>query len=225
VARERVQPVDESDLGFRHQYVAPGTSGPVPTLLLLHGTGGDETSLMELGEAIAPGAAMLSPRGKVLERGAPRFFRRLAEGVLDIPDLKYRTVELANFVRRAADGYGFDASRVIAVGYSNGANIAAAMLLLRPELLRGAVLFRPMFPFQPESTPDLAGRRVLIRSGRADPLIPVAQPEELAALLRQGGAEVTLQWSPGGHNLTYDDVQAAAGWLRQQGLLAGNEIA
>ena len=134
------------DLGFVHRFLPPeDESGP--TLLLLHGTGGNEEDLIPLGEALAPGAAVLSPRGKVSEHGAPRFFRRLAEGVFDHEDLLFRTHELADFVEAAAEEYGFDRSKLVAVGYSNGANVAGSTILLHPGLLRAAVLFRAMVPF------------------------------------------------------------------------------
>src|ERR671925_274796 len=129
-----------ADLGFAHRFI-PGAPDK-PVLLLLHGTGGDENDLLPLGEALLPGAARLSPRGKVLENGMPRFFRRLAEGVFDLEDLRLRTEELADLVRDASKAYGFDPSRVVAFGYSNGANVAASLLLQRPETLRGAILAR-----------------------------------------------------------------------------------
>src|SRR5262245_10680023 len=141
------------------------------TLLLLHGTGGNENDLLPVGRAVAPDSALLSPRGRVLEHGMPRFFRRLAEGVFDHEDLVARTHELADFVAESAKHYGFDEKRVVAVGFSNGANIAGAMMLLRPETLAGAILLRPMVPFEPESPPDLRGRRVLVAAGKADPIV------------------------------------------------------
>src|SRR5262249_16993263 len=147
-------------LGFVHRFVPAPSAGSGTTLLLLHGTGGNENDLLELGQTLAPNAALLSPRGKVSERGMPRFFRRLAEGVFDIEDLKFRTQALADFVASAASAYGFDPGKVIAVGYSNGANIAVSMLLLRPATLAGAVLFRPMVPFVPAVPPDLSGKPV-----------------------------------------------------------------
>ncbi len=147
--------------GFAHRFV-PGTRIGAPVVLLLHGTGGNEDDLLELGAALAPGAPLLSPRGKVLENGMPRFFRRLAEGVFDLDDLRFRANELADFVRDATHAYGVDQTPPVAAGFSNGANIAAAMLLLRPETLSGALLLRPMVPLVPDPLPDLAG------SARAD---------------------------------------------------------
>lgn len=202
------------DLGFIHRYV-PAQADEQPTLLLLHGTGGNEADLLPLGQTLMPQAALLSPRGKVSEYGASRFFRRLREGVFDIKDLQHRTHELAEFVRRAADAYGFDVHNIIAVGYSNGANIAGSLLLLHPKLLRAAVLFRPMVPFVPEQMPDLSGTQVLVSAGRLDQIIPEEQTEKLVGLLEAAGAEVDLIWQPSGHALGQGDIRAASEWLRQ----------
>jgi phospholipase/carboxylesterase len=197
---------------FIHRF-EPAPSGQSDrTLLLLHGTGGNENDLLPVGRSVAADAALLSPRGRVLENGMPRFFRRLAEGVFDHEDLVARTHELADFVADAAKQYGFDPQHVTAVGFSNGANVAAAMMLLRPEALAGAVLLRPMVPFEPDTPPDLRGRRVLVAAGKADPIVPLAQSERLAGLLRECGADVTLHWSPGGHTLDRADLSAAAAW-------------
>ncbi|HZO91361.1 MAG TPA: alpha/beta hydrolase [Chthonomonadaceae bacterium] len=201
-------------LGFRYRFLpVAGDPRQAPTLLLLHGTGGNEDDLLGLGRELLPGANLLSPRGKVLENGMPRFFRRLAEGVFDEEDLRLRTHELADFVAAAADSLGLDAARVIAVGFSNGANIAAALLLLRPEALSGAVLLRAMVPLEPERLPDLTGRRVLMCEGRHDPIVPRDNAERLAEMLRQAGAEVTLAWQEGGHALLQQDIRAARAWL------------
>ena len=200
------------DLGFEHVFTAP-TAPDAPTLLLLHGTGGNEHDLVPLAESLAPGAGVLSPRGKVLERGMPRFFRRLAEGVFDLDDLRFRTHELAGFVSAAARRYGFDSTRVVAVGFSNGANIAASTLLLEPGVLAGAILFRAMVPIVPDPLPSLQGTPVFMSNGRADPLIPAAEAERLADLLRQAGASLTIRWQPGGHQLTRQDVPQAQAWL------------
>src|ERR687896_2696267 len=191
------------DLGFAHRFF-PGESGA--TLLLLHGTGGDENDLVPLGRELAPGAAILSPRGKVSEYGAARFFRRLAEGVFDHEDLVYRTHELAQFVEAAAREYGFDPSRLVAVGYSNGANIAASLMLLHPRLLRAAVLFRAMVPFEPEEPVDLSGMPIFLAAGRMDRMIPPENTERLAEILQQAGAELDLRWRNTGHPLTYEEV-------------------
>lgn len=198
-------------LQFVHRFV-PGES-TAPTLLLLHGTGGSESDLLELGQSLIPTAALLSPRGKVLEQGMPRFFRRLAEGVFDLDDLRLRTHELADFVAAAAAHYGFDPQHVIAVGYSNGANIAASTLLLRPGVLRAAVLFRPMVPLVPEELPDLSGTEVFISAGRADPIVPQQQTGQLALLLQSAGAVVTLEWQSGGHALGLNELEIAREWL------------
>jgi predicted esterase len=201
------------ELDFIHRWVPPAEAAPPFTLLLLHGTGGDEADLLPLAQAVAPGLSMLSPRGKVLEAGRPRFFRRLAEGVFDVEDVKLRAHELADFVQAASARYRFDAGRVVAFGYSNGANIAAAVLLLRPETLAGAVLLRPMVPIEPETPPDLAGKRVLLLSGILDPIVAPEQPQRLAQLLRNAGADVTLNWTDSGHQPGAEDLEAARHWL------------
>jgi phospholipase/carboxylesterase len=195
---------------FIHEFV-PGSSSR--TLLLLHGTGGNERDLIPLGRELDPNAALLSPRGKVLENGMPRFFRRLAEGVFDLEDLKYRTNELADFLAAAAQHYGFASDNVVAIGYSNGANIAASMLLLGPEMLSAAILFRAMVPLVPENLPDLSSVRAWIGAGSDDPIIPTAETKRLAELLRGAGADVTIRYFQAGHELTAADVEAARDWL------------
>jgi phospholipase/carboxylesterase len=204
--------MSEGDQGFVHRFL-PGESGA--TLLLLHGTGGDENDLVPLGRELAPEAAILSPKGKVSEYGAPRFFRRLAEGVFDHEDLVYRTHELAQFVEAAAREYGFDPSRLVAVGYSNGANIAASLMLLHPGLLSAAVLFRAMVPFEPEEVPDLSGMPVFLAAGQMDRMIPPENTERLAEILQQAGAELDLRWRNTGHPLTYEEVAEAKEWLSE----------
>jgi len=204
-----------ADSGFVHIFEPP-SSANAPILLLLHGTGGNEQDLLSLAEVLAPDAGILSPRGKVLERGMPRFFRRLAEGVFDIEDLKFRTGELADFLIASAARYGFDAHRLIAVGFSNGANIAASLLLSEPEALAGAVLMRAMVPFVPRTLPVLDGLPVLILSGAADPLIAATDRDRLAKLFSDAGAAVTYQVVPAGHNLAPQDVAAAARWLAER---------
>jgi predicted esterase len=201
-----------ADLAFVHEFRPPADPA-APTLLLLHGTGGDERDLLPLGRALAPDAGLLSPRGKVVEGGMPRFFRRLAEGVFDLEDLRLRTAELADFVEAAADRHGFDRNRVIAVGFSNGANIAASLLLLRPGVLAAAVLFRAMVPIVPDSLPSLPGTPVLVSNGRTDPIVSREETERLTALLQQTGCQVTLVWQPAGHNLTEQDVMVAREWM------------
>ncbi len=195
---------------FIHEFV-PGKSNR--TLLLLHGTGGNERDLIPLGRELDPNASLLSPRGKVLENGMPRFFRRLAEGVFDLDDLKKRTHELADFVVGAAKHYEVDIKNIVAVGYSNGANIAASVLLLRPETLSAAILFRAMVPLTPETQPNLSSVRIWIGAGTFDPIVPSSETKQLAELLRGAGANVTVRFCQGGHELTPDDVDLAREWL------------
>ncbi|MDP8900399.1 MAG: alpha/beta hydrolase [Actinomycetota bacterium] len=199
--------------GFAHNYLPGDRDGSGITLLLLHGTGGNEDDLIPLGQQLLPGAAILSPRGKISEHGAPRFFRRLAEGVFDHEDLVFRTHELADFVEQAADQYGIDRQRLVAVGYSNGANIAASLMLLHPGLLRAAVLFRAMVPFEPEETPDLTGMPVFLAAGRRDTMIAPDNTERLAAILQEAGADLDLRWKNVGHPLTYEELEEAREWL------------
>jgi phospholipase/carboxylesterase len=185
------------------------------TLLLLHGTGGNEDDLIPLGRLIYPNANLLSPRGKVLEHGMPRFFKRLAEGVFDIEDLKFRTQELAKFVNEASLQYSFDLSKTIAVGFSNGANIAASLLLLYPQVIAGAVLFRPMIPIIPNNLPNLSEKKIVILSGQYDPIVSKKQAEDLFSLLKKTDTKVTIQWQESGHEITQDDVQIAKKWLSE----------
>jgi predicted esterase len=202
-----------TELSFIHRY-QPGTSPEAPTLLLLHGTGGNEDDLLPLAPALLPDANVLSPRGKVLESGMPRFFRRLAEGVFDLDDLRVRASDLADFVIAASAHYGFDATKVIAAGFSNGANIASSVLLLRPGVLAGAVLLRAQVPIVPDPLPHHPGPRVLISNGRSDPLVSLLETDRLAALLLSTGADVTVVLQSGGHNLSQSDLSTARDWLR-----------
>ena len=199
-----------------HHVFEPATEPGAAPLLLLHGTGGSEHDLMRLGRALAPGAALLSPRGDVSEAGALRFFPRLAEGIFDPAEVARRTNALADFVIAAAKHYQLDLRRLIAVGFSNGANVAATMLLLRPETLGAAILFRPMVVLdQPASAGSLVGKRALILNGNVDPLVPADHPERLATHLRAGAAEVAVQVLPASHQLTPQDLAAAQAWLKR----------
>ncbi len=197
-------------LDFLHEFVHGNSDR---TLLLLHGTGGNERDLIPLGREIDPTASLLSPRGKILENGMPRFFRRLAEGVFDLEDLKMRTNELADFVAAAVRHYKLDADNLVGVGYSNGANIAASMLLLRPEIMQTAILFRAMLPLVPDKLPDLSSVRVWIGAGDQDPIIPTSETQRLIELLRHAGADVTIRFAKAGHGLSNDDLEAAHHWL------------
>jgi len=198
-----------AELSFVHAH-APGDPARAP-LLLLHGTGGNEHDLVPLVAEIAPGRAYVSPRGKVLENGMPRFFRRFAEGVFDEADVRARAGELAAFVEEARAAYGLAAP--VAVGFSNGANIAAAMLYLHPEALAGAVLWRAMTPLSTPPQGRLDGLRVLIASGRMDPIVPAADASNLAAALTGAGAAVTHEVIPTGHGLTRQDLDLAKAFL------------
>jgi predicted esterase len=204
------------DLSFIHRFVPAEDQASGETLLVLHGTGGNENDLVGIGQTIAPGAAILSPRGKVLENGAPRFFKRLAEGVFDPKEVRSRAEELARFIRVAITKYGLDASRIYALGYSNGANIASTVMFIQPELLQGAVLFRPMLVYEPEEMADLSGAGVFISAGRIDPIVPVKSVERLVDLFESSHAEVTLKWQSAGHNLVPSEVREASDWLALQ---------
>lgn len=194
----------------------------MPTFLLLHGTGGNEEDLIPVAREISSEAAILSPRGKILEDGiAARFFRRLAEGVFDLEDLRFRTNELANFVNNASKTYGFDLQHVIALGYSNGANIASSMLLLRPEVLSAAILFRAMVPFVPNTLPDLSNKYIFMSSGLYDPIIPKHEAERLFSLFKNGGAKVSISWQNSGHELVMEDVKKAKESFYSSSLLSG----
>jgi phospholipase/carboxylesterase/glyoxalase family protein len=197
--------------GFIHVF-EPGDPGR--TLLLLHGTGGDENDLVSLGHQLAPGAGLLSPRGKVLENGMPRFFRRLAVGQLDVPDLLERTDELADWIATAAGDYDFDPAGVIGLGLSNGANIAASLLFRRPGTLGAAALLRPMLPYAPPDELDLDGAPVFVAAGSRDQFVTPDETESLISLLESHGARVTSQVDPNaGHGLTQEDLLAVRNWL------------
>ena len=200
---------------FVHRY-RPSEAGDKRTLLVLHGTGGDENSLIEVADLVAPTAGILSPRGNVLENGMPRFFRRFAEGVFDYEDIRRRAVDLADFIGEAATEYGFDPQHVIGVGYSNGANIAWSAMLLRPSCLAAAVLFRSMVTLTDVAAPDLSGKRVFIAAGKQDPIVPVSNTEQLAAQIRSYGADVDVYWYPGGHELSREEIDRARAFLDEE---------
>ena len=185
------------------------------TLLLLHGTGGNEDDLIPVGQMLSTSASLLSPRGKVLENGMPRFFKRLAEGVFDIEDLKFRTKELSDFVKEASNIYSFNLDKTIAVGFSNGANIAASLLLSYPETIKGAILFRAMVPFIPDNMPNLSSKKVLLSAGIFDPIVSKSQIEGLLNILQKSGADVILKWQESGHNLSQMDIFNAKEWLNK----------
>lgn len=199
---------------MQHEHIyLPGEGAAPRTLLMLHGTGGDEHSLLQLGRDLDPQAALLGVRGRVLEGSMPRWFRRLSEGVFDEADLRLRAGELAQFIEAAQAQYGIAAETLTAVGYSNGANIAAALLLLCPGVLRSAVLLRPTLPLEPEAVPELAGARTLLLAGEHDAYSPRGKVERLAELLNAGGADVRLDWQAAGHELRMNDLQVVRGWL------------
>jgi phospholipase/carboxylesterase len=200
--------MDDSSFVYRFE---PGSRVGAPPLLLLHGTGGDENDLLQLGAMISRGSALLSPRGRVLEHGMPRFFRRLAEGVFDEEDVRKRALELGAFVESARQRHGIEAP--VAVGFSNGANIAAALLLIKPDALAGAVLLRAMVPLSNPPRARLDGKPVLILSGQADPIVPAGNAARLSALLSDGGANVVHKTLPAGHQLSEADVRLARDWI------------
>lgn len=221
---------EKNQLGFIHKFIPSnvkadrkGRGMDEPTFLLLHGTGGNEEDLIPVAREISSDAAILSPRGKILEDGiAARFFRRLAEGVFDLEDLKFRTNELANFVNNASKIYGFDLQHVIALGYSNGANIVSSMLLLRPEMLSAAILFRAMVPFVPNSLPDLSDKYIFMSSGLYDSLIPKQDAERLFSLFKSAGAKVSISWQNSGHELVMEDVKKAKDWFYSSSSLSSS---
>ncbi len=200
----------ETEMSFIHRFEPATASGSVP-LVLLHGTGGDENDLLDLGRAVAPGSALLSPRGRVLENGMPRFFRRLAEGVFDEADVKRRASELADFISEAQARYGLE--KPLALGFSNGANIAVATLLLRPDTFAGAVLLRPMMPLADMPDADLRGMNILMVSGAMDSIVPHANAARLAAALSERGASVAHEILPSGHQLGQADLRLARDFL------------
>jgi phospholipase/carboxylesterase len=195
-----------------HTYVVGDPGAPV--LLLLHGTGGGPEDLLGLGRELSPSSALLAPAGPVSESGAARWFRRRAEGVFDYEDVAVQAQQLAEFAVAAREQYGFEDRRLVAVGFSNGANNAGAVTLLRPDVVGEAALFAAMLPLPPAVPgPDLAGTRVFLSNGSQDPMAPLASTEQFIALLRQRSAEVTTHRHPGGHLITRGAVAAAQAWL------------
>ena len=198
---------------FVHHFEPASDPAARVTLLMLHGTGGNELDLLPLGQRLAPGAALLSPRGQVLERGMPRFFRRIAEGVFDLDDLRARTIGLADWIEAMTREKQIDPSRLVAVGFSNGANIAASLLLMRPLVIAGAVLLSPMVPFEPETPPAVQGKPVLIVYGRHDPLAPPEQPRRLGEILAGGGADVEVLETGEGHSIAVSSLGPIREWI------------
>jgi phospholipase/carboxylesterase len=212
--------IRSNDFGFAHIFINPSSNASNNndltkkiTLVLLHGTGGNEEDLLFLGNELEPSASILSPRGKVLENGMPRFFKRLAEGVFDIEDLKFRTYELADFIKKCSLHYKFDLNQTIAVGFSNGANIASSILLLRPDVIQGAILFRAMVPLIPNSLSDLSNKKILLSAGLNDPIVSRSETENLYRLFQNANSNVTLKWQYSSHNLIQDDLIIAKEWI------------
>ena len=212
-----------SSHSFRHLY-QPATGATAYSLLLLHGTGGDEHDMLPLAEAILPGAGVISPRGQVIENGAPRFFRRFAEGVLDVEDWRERSQALADFVASICAEHGISPKTLLAVGYSNGANIAQGLLLLRPEVLGGAVLLRPMFITDDIPAKDLGGRPVLLLGGSHDPIIPADDLPRVAQQLGKHGAQVTVKTVQGSHGLVENDIILTRQWLANNDGSRGSDV-
>ena len=193
--------------------IAARTDGAAgaPLLLTFHGTGGTERQFHDLGQHLLPGAYVVSPRGEVSEHGGLRFFRRTAEGVYDMEDLRARTGAMGAFVAGEVARTG--AARVVGLGYSNGANILASVMLARPDLFTDAVLLHPLIPFSPPVAPGLEGRRVLITAGQRDPICPPALTQRLADHLEGQGAAVTLHRHGGGHEIAPSEWQAVQEFL------------
>jgi len=215
--------IKSNDFGFNHIFINSFSNGSSNkkyddrnkklTLVLLHGTGGNEEDLIFLGKKIEPNASVLSPRGKVLENGLPRFFRRLSEGVFDLEDLRIRSHELADFIQKCSLHYKFDLENTIAIGFSNGANISVSMLFLRPEVLQGAILFRAMVPFIPDPLPNLSSKKILLSAGLEDPIVSRNETENLFRLFQKTNAIITLKWQPSSHNLIQEDILVAKPWI------------
>ena len=215
--------IKSNDFGFNHIFINSFSNGSNNkkyddrnkklTLVLLHGTGGNEEDLIFLGKKIEPNASVLSPRGKVLENGLPRFFRRLSEGVFDLEDLRIRSHELADFIQKCSLHYKFDLENTIAIGFSNGANISVSMLFLRPEVLQGGILFRAMVPFIPDPLPNLSSKKILLSAGLEDPIVSRNETENLFRLFQKTNAILTLKWQPSRHNLIQEDILVAKPWI------------
>jgi predicted esterase len=215
--------IKSQNFGFNHIFINSSPNGSNNkeydegskklTLVLLHGTGGNEEDLIFLGKKIEPNASILSPRGKVLENNMPRFFRRLSEGVFDIEDLKFRTHELADFIQKCSLHYKFDLRHTIAVGFSNGANIATSILLLSPDVFQGAILFRAMIPLVPNPLPNLLNKKILLSAGLQDPIVSKKETENLYRLFQKTNAITTLKWQPSSHNLIQEDILVAKSWI------------
>ena len=206
-----------TELGFIHRFIPANSKEKQSdlTLLLLHGTGGNEEDLIPLGKELSSNASILSVRGKVLENGMPRFFRRLKEGIFDMEDLKLRTNELAEFILNSSSVYELELERIIAVGFSNGANIGASLLLRRPEVLSGAILFRAMVPFIPKVLPDLSNKHVLLSEGLHDPIVSREEAQNLLKLFTKTHSDAALEWQNSGHNLVQEDIVASRRWLER----------
>ncbi len=215
--------IKSKDFGFNHIFINSFSNSSNNkkyddgnkklTLVLLHGTGGNEEDLIFLGKKIEPNASILSPRGKVLENGMPRFFRRLSEGIFDLEDLRIRSHELADFIQKCSLHYKFDLEKTIAIGFSNGANISVSMLFLRPEVIQGAILFRAMIPFIPDPLPNLSSKKVLLSAGLEDPIVSRNETENLYRLFQKTNAITTLKWQPSSHNLIQEDIVVAKPWI------------
>jgi len=206
-----------TELGFIHRFIPANSKEKQSdlTLLLLHGTGGNEEDLIPLGKELSSNASILSVRGKVLENGMPRFFRRLKEGIFDMEDLNLRTNELAEFILNSSSVYELELERIIAVGFSNGANIGASLLLRRPEVLSGAILFRAMVPFIPKVLPDLSNKHVLLSEGLHDPIVSREEAQNLLKLFTRTHSDAALEWQDSGHNLVQEDIVASRRWLER----------
>ena len=206
--------MSNNSLGFVHRF-APSPNGSSLTLLALHGTGGDENDLLPISRKLDASASILSPRGNVFENGMPRFFRRISEGVFDLKDLEFRTSELADFVSSSMREYRLNIDRVVAVGYSNGANIAANILFQRPKVFAGAILLRPMLPMEPRLLPDLSSKPVFISEGISDNIVPKHSTARLVELLKESGAHVNVASQVAGHGLVPRDIKDAKEWLKR----------